>query len=348
MRQKYLILFLLGSFIQFLKAQETTFLTNDDTTQIYISLTIQHQKHIFLFDNAAQKTVLFLPEKSAIKNHAVLSKTMLSDADNAKDTAYIIQSHLSIPELKIQNKKFILLAVPKIPNQLKQNGVSGILGLDVIDSYDWLIDFKACKIYADKKIKNLTTDDYFKLNTCRDKEGIIALPIETNTLKDTFTIDFGHNQCFSSHLKNIHSKWDYLKLSQVYSVNAQGKLDSSYIGSAPIVKLSNALCLQNVPVTYMKASGSNLVGVSFFKVFGKVVLWHSKNQLLLAKKTQHTFTLNDKVIADAKIVAITVPLSEATPSSNFNTWLGRSNTGLAPIKKINLPITLFSEGGACK
>lgn len=348
MRQNYFILFSFILSVRFLCAQEMTFLTNDDTTQIYISLTIQHQKHVFLFDNAAQKSVLFLSEKNAIKNYAVLSKTMLSDADNTKDTAYIIQSHLSIPELKIQNKKFILLAVPKIPYQLKQNGISGILGLDAIYSYDWFIDFKQCKIRADKKIKNVTTEDYFKLNTCRDNEGVMALPIETNTLKDTFTVDFGHNQCFSSSLKNIHSKWDYLKLSQVYSVNAHGKLDSSYIGSAPFVKLSNSLCLQNAPITYMKSSGSNLIGVSFFKVFGKVVLWHSKNQLLLAKKTQHTFSLNDKVISDTKIVALTVPLSEVTPSSHFSTWLGRSNTELAPIKKINLPITSFFENGACK
>lgn len=122
------LLFMLGLLSDH-KAQETTFRTNTDTTQLYIRVELNGQPKWFLFDNAAEKSVLFLNSNQNLGNYKILSKTLISDAQKRKDTAYIISTDLMIPDLKLKQKKRIMLAVPKATAQLQEEGVEGIFGM---------------------------------------------------------------------------------------------------------------------------------------------------------------------------------------------------------------------------
>lgn len=326
------LLFMLG-LLSGHKAQETTFRTNTDTTQLYIRVELNGQPKWFLFDNAAEKSVLFLNSNQNPGNYKILSKTLIFDAQKRKDTAYIISTDLMIPDLKLKQKKRIMLAVPKAPAQLQEEGVEGILGWDLIRDHNWTIDFKACKLRINQKQSPKEQENYYKLNAIRDRFDVLSVLIQHRAQTDTFTIDFGHNQVLSTGAASWAGNHHYLKIAQLQTINQKQSNDTGYISVQNTMMISNTLCVKNVPLSYNSNKKSNLLGTGFMKAFGTIVLLNSKNQILLRKIKQTTFILKEQQQKGGKVVAEIKPLQEAFKTTQNGCYM--------------LPVSVFSEGTTC-
>lgn len=160
---------------QYAHGQELSFTSNYDydTSQIYISVTVNNEKHLFLFDNAVQSSIIFLNSPNDLKRYKIKSKTFIYDAKGNRDTAYIVNASILIPELKIKNKKINILALPysSSTKQLELNGVTGILGLDIINCHDWLIDFNRTVIKILRKNDSVKKENYYNLPTIKDRHS---------------------------------------------------------------------------------------------------------------------------------------------------------------------------------
>ncbi len=317
------------------------FKTNADTSQLFVSVTINDQPHLFLFDNAADKSVLFFETASDIKNYKVKAKTFVIDTEQKKDTAYIINCSIAIPELKLKNEKLTILATPFAPKQLKLNGVSGILGLDIINRYNWQIDFNTNALSIVKKINDNVRAKYYVIPVVRDASSVMCITIKNDVKTDTFAVDFGHNQTLSTGANAFIKTKEYVKISQRFTINQNAVVDTSYICLTNNLIFGNALLVTNVPISYNSKLKSNLIGIGFLKKFGTVIMMNTSNQLLLEQKETTYFTLNTYVLIENKLVSMTQKLESGTKPIIFKNKLNVPLLDASLPKKISLPPTSY-------
>ncbi len=317
------------------------FKTNADTSQLFVSVTINDKPHLFLFDNAADKSVLFFETASDIKNYKVKAKTFVIDTEQKKDTAYIINCSIAIPELKLKNEKLTILATPFAPKQLKLNGVSGILGLDIINKYNWQINFNTNALSIVKKINDNMRAKYYVIPVVRDASSVMCVTIKNDVKTDTFAVDFGHNQTLSTGVNAFIKTKEYVKISQRFTINQNELVDTSYICITNNLVFGNALLVSNVPISYSPKTKSNLIGIGFLKKFGTVMMMNSSNQLLLEQKQSTNFALNAYVVVENKLVSITQKIEEGSKAMVFKNKLNVPLLDSSIPKKINLPPTYY-------
>lgn len=325
----------------FLNAQSVLFKTNADTSQLFVSVSINNKTHLFLFDNAAEKSILFFEAASDIKNYQVKAKTFVFDAEQKKDTAYIVNCSVGLPELTIKNEKLTILATPFAPKQLKSNGVSGILGLDIINQYNWQIDFNTNTISILKKINDSMRAKYYVIPTIKDKFSVMSITVKNEVKTDTFAIDFGHNQTLSTGVNAFAKTKEYVKISQLFTINQNALTDTSYFCLTNNLVFGNILSVTNLPISYSPKTKSNLIGIGFLKKFGTVIMMNKNNQLLLEQKESTHFTLNAYVLFENRLMSMTQKTENDGKIGTFKNKLNFPLMDASIPKKISLAPTFY-------
>lgn len=137
------------SFILFIS--EHTFAQTTDTIKyesvagiMKIPIQVNGEIHYFIFDTGTESTVIREDEAEKLGTANGITDTM-------EDTFHkiTIQSKYIVKSLKIGNSNFSNLSITSFPNNTLFSclGVEGIIGIDIISQFDWLIDFDKQYIY---------------------------------------------------------------------------------------------------------------------------------------------------------------------------------------------------------
>jgi hypothetical protein len=319
----FLLFFNLVAFCR--KNPTVNFLTNEDTSSIFLYAIIDNEVSLFLFDNASQKTVLFVNSKYNLDG---AKKINLFDSDDNQSEAYIKSKEVKIQNLGIHYKGSIII-MKNTPILFQEQNIKGIIGADIINKYDWDIDLKSLKI--SKLNRNAKfNENFFVVETYIDKSNIISTDLILEKERLSFQLDLGYNSIISTALtENVVNNLRYKKYSFGYSISSQKTLDTTYMGIESI-NIGNIL-VNNIPINFSKIAKSNLLGVSFFKPFGRIILLNSTKKMLLPLREVFIFKIDTVKRKRGEIVSQIIPLNENSPC-----LLGRSDVNNQNPKAVQL------------
>ena len=326
-----------------LNAQTLVLESNSDTTQLFIHIELEGQKHKMLIDNGALKTILFLTatERSHFKK---VSESKVIDPYNRESSIYIIRkATLKIPEIDFQFKGSFASLEDK-PITLEENNVDGILGLDILSQLNYTIHFKTLEFSTLAPITLQNKDDWFPLPMIYGADQLQAVEVESFNNKkllqrDTFVIDLGYNQVACRPQTSKPKDVKALKLAFTETVLGM-KVDRSSFESADI-----QICpmqVKNLPMSSSKAMESKLLGFRFFKAFGEVYFEGNSQTLWLKKTKTFSFSFEGEKVFKNRIVAQFIAIEDIDfPRSSIGS---KVDDNYFPSKhKIIWPLTTFSE-----
>jgi len=271
---------------------------------IIIPVLIDGKVHNFLFDTGGECTVI-REDVVAKLDKTNCSKEELNDAFNK----VTIQSKCTVKSFSIGTSDLNNLSIVSFPNSALFNcmGVEGIIGVDVIQQFDWLIDFnnhyiiKIDTSYIVKGLNDYVAIDFYK-NKLRPR---IKLKIG-NKIVD-FLFDSGANESLIhkksyKKIKNQIIK-SYNQVSSISGVNSTDKLSKELVFL--VNTQPNNLNLKKYDVSFSTVSnGENRIGNAFWG-HNQIFFSWTKNKLLFKpvdteKKKAYGITL--KMINDTMTV----------------------------------------------
>ena len=290
------------------KNPSVSFETNEDTSSIFIYAKVDGVVSLFLFDNASQKTILFVDDAYNLND---AKKISLFDSDEKRTEAYLKFDEVEIPNLAIRYKSTIVL-MKEIPLLFKEKNVRGIIGADIINNYDWDIDFQSLKISKLTK-KQKSNNDFFEIQTYLDKSKIVSADILFGLDTLSFQLDLGYNSVISTALTSAKiENISFKKYAFGYSIAAQNSIDTTFIG-IDTINIGNML-INNIPINYSVNEKSNLLGVSFFKPFGRMLILNSSNKILLPLTDKYVYKADKVKIKDGIVVSQLMSINDKAPS----------------------------------
>ena len=225
--KKYIAIFLcIISYTSCTVVSETTLISKDNSSHYYLPVLVNGQKLTFLIDTGAQYTII---------NYATAKKMGIVPIDSAfhtihlptyshQDTVYWGLVDLQIGNIKIKNK----IALDRYKRPLSKDASNykdcdGVLGVDIIQEFNWLFDFDnktVClsnKTIADPLIDKKPT---LSLDIVKSERDVTYTELLLNSIvKEKFLFDTGCDNsikigdyyldgafCFSDTLFNILAK----------------------------------------------------------------------------------------------------------------------------------------------
>lgn len=233
----------------------------------YVSLSEDNMN--LLFDTGANMTVLYadtIPE-----SFYYLNSLAIKDISGNQIPAKRIFSFY--PKFGLMRGN--LCTVCLLPRKHQWEGYNGIIGTDLIDKYNWLIDFRKGEIYSDSlpvKKKADMSIHYEKDN------GLYYADFEIEGIKCTsILIDTGYDRSDfmigNPELKQMHGM-RFCKEDSCYGVADNGypiKIYQKFYGNINGKNFAN--------VTYAASDSHNIVGILFFKRFSFIV-WNTQEQVV--------------------------------------------------------------------
>ena len=259
--------------------------TNHDTTGLFVNSTIFNKQMKLLIDNGAPCS-LFI-DSSELNNFHIYDTITLINGVGKRSVGYITKiKHLKIANFLMKNEYFILSTIK--PKQLKKNNVSGILGYNILNKYDYTIDFYKFNLLLTKLKRNKHIN--FKINP-----SSVSIPIEFNKIGMSFInvkidnilysiqIDYGSNGFISFNNKSLLSDSNNLKFLKVNLIETLNEryIDTSRIYVKDTIIFSNKILFTSIPFTIEKGD-TNIIGMKFFKQFKRVSILNSNNTMVLS------------------------------------------------------------------
>lgn len=152
---------------------------------IKIPVQINGKVHYFMFDTGAEITAIREDVAAGLDKTASSRKRLKDSMDKVS-----IQTKFVVPSLKIGNSDLSNQTIYTFPNTLMFNcsGFEGVIGIDIIKQFDWLIDFD--KLYIVKIDPSDTAcrfDDFVALDFYKTKfRPMIKLKIGNKTVDFLF------------------------------------------------------------------------------------------------------------------------------------------------------------------
>ncbi len=329
---KKIFVFLLLSIPIYLFSQKTISF-KENNNQILIEVIINNKPFTFLFDNGCERSILF-DKKENLHNHNIIAKTLVYDANEKSDTVFIAKYKIRIPYLNIKQKIKILIIEP--PIILREQGINGILGNDIISLYNWEINFTKHTIGVHRKID---TRNFIKLanfeNHNRELSTVLSLDNESI---DTFAIDLGCNQTLTR--KQINKRnIQYVNIGVQESV-IESNIDTAFIVNSNICFLKQH-CFTNIPIYWDKKNKYNLIGVGFLKKFDVSFIDNSNHIFWVKKKKEIQFYLPNVKVFNSRVVAINYAKERNKTHLKIGQVLTKEQS--KAIKSFKLPLSKYFE-----
>jgi hypothetical protein len=295
-----------------------------DTVQYFIVKVKIEGVHLnLIFDNGAQKTVLF--NSQLLNEHNSFEAGLISAS---KDT---VVAKISKNRMTIELANFDIvekLQIVSIPNNMeivtKLYNIDGILGNDLISKYDWYFNFKTYTIsrVKNKPKKNINRDDFIALNITKNQDRDFLEFDFLNTDGGVYQniplfVDFGKTGIISiNDTLNIPNIQLYKNLH--LNTTAGGTAVRVSDLSTSNIKLNKYLLHNMILNIYPKSQNqSNAIGLGFFKMFDKVYLLNSEKKILLSTITNYTYKIKSITKKEGKIFNMLIPLNEFTKAEDF-------------------------------
>ena len=233
----------------------------------YVSLSEDSMN--FLFDTGANMTVFYADTIPESFYH--LNSLVIKDISGNRILAKQIFSFYPKFGFMKRNLKAICLLSQKY--QLRD--YNGIIGTDLIDKNNWLIDFSKGKIYSDSLPLKKKAD--MSIHYVKDN-GLYYANFEIEGINYTrILIDTGYDRSDfmfrDLDLKQINNM-RFCKEDSCYGVVGNGFSEKIYQKSNNNI---NGMRIANI--TYAASGSHNIVGILFFKRFSFIV-WNTKGQVI--------------------------------------------------------------------
>lgn len=304
-------LFLLFAFL----INATTFAQSRDTIRfenligiIKIPVQINGKVHYFIFDTGAEVTVIREDVAAGLDKTGSSMKRLKDSMDNVS-----VQTKFVVPDLKIGNSDLYNQTVYTFPNNPLFNcsGFEGIIGIDIIKQFDWLINFdKLYIVKTDPSVPACRFDDFIALDFYTSKlRPMIKLKIGNKTVD--FLFDSGANESGIDKksyrkIKNEIMK-SYDEISSVSGANTsdrQSKESLFLLRTHPV----NSDSINHPAMFSTISAGENKIGNDFWG-YGQLVFSWSKGKLLYRtvqtgkkKILGISFTINDESMVVSSLV----------------------------------------------
>jgi hypothetical protein len=199
---------------------------NNLVNLITIPVKINGVERHFVFDTGAEKSVI---SEAICDNLELIGKQKVSDSNNSTSTLSIaLVKKLTIGNVDVLDKKCITFK----NSSFTCMGFDGIIGIDIIQKYDWVIDFKNNLLIRYElnnnlfDAKNLIFADYYN----KRQRPRIKLTFKNKETID-FLFDSGSNKTdlISGKIKKIKSLVTKTtdKLSESNGLNSLSRMDST-------------------------------------------------------------------------------------------------------------------------
>ena len=225
--KKYIVLFycIMGC-MSCTVVSKTTLISEDNSNYYYLPILVNGQKLTFLIDTGTQYTNIdyVAAKKLGIVPVDSTFHTIYTVTYSHQDTVYWGLADLQIGDIKIKNKIVLdRYKTSPLRDAFNYEDCDGILGVDIIQKFNWLFDFKnktVClsnKVIDNPLIAEMPTLSLDIVDNERDVTYVGLLL--NNAIKESFLFDTGYDNsikigdynldgafCFSDTLFNILAK----------------------------------------------------------------------------------------------------------------------------------------------
>lgn len=313
------------------------FQTNKDSSLIIISVNIDGQSLPFLFDTGSRFNLLFDDGNYNLKK---AQKVNGLDSYNNPTELYITKKKITIPSLKVKYKG-VCAIMKDIPDFLKELNIRGIIGADLINNFDWKIDFNNLKITRLEKNLVLPMDSFYTIEThINEQKQVLDTYVTINDSIMPFIFDSGMNSIINVNgtSKSLQNENIILKSFAYLHTISGNYVDTSYIGVNNI-SIGN-IQIENIPLAYStKKIDQNAIGTKFFRAFGEFYMLNSKNKILVPCIKSYQYGFESFKEKDGIIVSQRIPFDSSAPL-----YLGKRNNEIQGInkKEYKMPPTKYS------
>jgi len=303
--RKYLILLIV------LIINDCTFAQTHDTIKFVnvmglmkVPIQINGIEHYFIFDTGAECTVIREDEGDKLDKTNSTTDTLNDSFDKVTiQTKYFVKS-FKIGCSNLNNQSLVAFPNSSFFNCL---GIEGVLGVDIIKQFDWLIDFEnQYLIKIDTSSSNKDISDYFALNfyengfrpriKLRIGDKIIDLLFDSGS--NTNQLDSGSFQTIKKDIKRSYNQIS--SASGATTFDKQTKESCFLINTQPFNNDSNKYTAEFNSISV----GENKIGNTYWGQ-NKIFLSWTKNKLLFKPiniQNKKTFGITFKVKNDTVIV----------------------------------------------
>lgn len=313
------------------------FQTNKDSSLIIISVNIDGQSLPFLFDTGSRFSLLFDDGNYNLKK---TQKVNGLDSYNNPTELYITKKKIIIPSLDVKYKG-VCAIMKDIPDFLKELNIQGIIGADLINNFDWKIDFNNLKITRLEKNLVLPMDSFYTIEThINEQKQVLDTYVTINDSIMPFIFDSGMNSIINVNgtSKSLQNENIILKSFAYLHTISGNYVDTSYIGVNNI-SIGN-IQIENIPLPYStKKIDQNAIGMKFFRAFGEFYMLNSKNKILVPCIKSYQYGFESFKEKDGIIVSQRIPFDSDLPSH-----LGEKVSEIQGInkKEYKMPQTKYS------
>ena len=271
---------------------------------IKIPVRINGQVHYFMFDTGAETTAV-REDVAAGMDKTNCSKKRLKDSNNK----VTIQSEFVVQSLKIGNSDLNNHSIVTFPDSPMFNclGFEGIIGVDIIKQFDWLIDFEENYL-----VKTDTTNtingfsDFLSLDFYKNKlRPRIKLKIGNKVVDFLFDTGANENDIDRKNYRKVKNEIikSYDEISNVSGANGYDRQSKESYFLVPAQPDNSDLKKHNVLFNTISV-GENKIGNEFWGK-NQIFLSWTKNKLLFRianTEKEQIFGIFCKIINDSMVV----------------------------------------------
>jgi predicted aspartyl protease len=271
---------------------------------IKIPIQINGKVHFFIFDTGAEGTAIRDDIAQSLDKTGCTIDTLVDTHNNE-----ILQTKFMVSSLNIGNSDIKDVSLITFPKSSLFNciGVEGVIGIDIISRFDWLIDFQnhtLCKIdtgYMLKGLDNYTALSFYKTGS----SPRIKLKVNERNIDFLFDSGANKNNIDSSDYEAIKDKIkkSYDKITNTNGIAGEEKQEKEKI----ILTSTITDSLANKPyfaVFSVIRLGESKIGNDYWGKNKLFFSW-SKSKLLFKSESntsQNVFGISFKLINNVMIV----------------------------------------------
>ena len=271
---------------------------------IKIPVQINGKIHYFMFDTGAEATAI-REDVSVGLDKTGYSRKRMKDANNKSTT----QSKFVVHSVKIGNSDLSDQSIYTFPNSpfFNCSGFEGIIGIDIIKQFDWLIDFdKQYIVKTDPSGPDGRFNDFVALDFYENKlRPMIKLKIGNQTVD--FLFDSGANESGMDKKNYGKIRNEIIKsFDEITSVSAANSYDQISNESFFLVTahLAHSDSINHNAMFNTISVGENRIGNDFWRHNQLFLSW-SKGKLLyrtVSAEKKKTFGIFFKIIDESMVV----------------------------------------------
>lgn len=313
------------------KVTTVTFSQNNNDKRYYLPVKVNGTEFLFLIDTGAQYTIIDynLAKKIGIEPIDSSFHTITTNTYRKQDTIYWGMVDLQIGDIELKNK--ITLDGYKsflLNDSLSYDKCDGILGVDVLEKYNWLFDFETKKLcISNRAIKDslMTETLQMSLDIVGEKGTITTVELLLNdSLKEEFLFDTGYPDIVNIGDYHLHGIFEFSdSLSYILNKHFPNNLTISLVDNVSLMLMKD-LQVNNMPFSYISATHKNYtlqpnrVNVHLLSLFR--LMYYDKINRKINFYLPRTASCNEEHLEDTELLHKKITRLSAPNSKVESTW----------------------------